>query len=191
MGLLSFLTNVYMIVISVRIILTWFGGIGAGGFQDLLAKVTDPYLDWFRRFPAFRVGFLDLSPIVALGFLSLVNRIFSVLAFYGTITIGIILAIALQVVWGAVSFFFGFLIIILILRLVCHLLAQNIGNPFWRIVDAISNPVLYRINRFLFKGRIVNFITGNIAAIASLGIGYIGLKIVFSLISGLVARLPI
>ena len=190
-GVLSFLVNAYMVIIFFRIMLTWFSGMGHGSVQDVLARITDPYLNWFRRFPALRMGFLDLSPIVALGVLSLVNRILSSLARYGTITIGIILAMVLQGIWGAVSFFIGFLIIVLILCLVAHLSRVNTFNPFWRAVETISRPVLFRINRVLYKGRIENFAVSVILSIAALGISYIVLGFFVTFASRALARLPL
>lgn len=191
MGALAFLTSVYMMIITIRIILTWFGGIGQGGFQSTLAKITDPYLDWFRRFPVLRTGFLDFSPIVALGVLSLVNRIFGTLARYGTISLGIILAMVLQAVWGAVSFFLGFLIIILLLRLAAHFFARSINSPFWRVIDSIARPVLYKISRVLFKNRIVNFINSVIVSAAALGICHVVLGILVGFLSRFLVGLPV
>ena len=190
-GVLSFLLNIYMVIIFVRIILTWFKGISTGGLADVLAKITDPYLNWFRRFTFLRVGMLDLSPILALGVLSVVNGIFSTIAHYGTITIGIILAMILQALWGAVSFFIGFLIIVLVLRLIGHLARQSTYHPFWRIVDTISQPVLFRINRIFFKGRILNYGTGLILSIVSLGIAYIALGLLVGFVSGMLVKLPL
>ena len=188
--ILSSLVSIYMLIIFVRIILTWFVGMDNGGFSDILARITDPYLNWFRRFTALRIGYLDLSPIVALGVLSLVNRVLSVLASYGTITVGIILALVLQAVWGAISFFLGFLIIILILRLIAHLSRQG-GNPFWQIIESISRPVLFRINRFLFRNRILNFTTSIIVSIAVLVLVYLALNILVFIATDVLARLPI
>jgi YggT family protein len=179
-----------MLIIFVRIILTWFQGMDQGGFQEVLAKITDPYLNWFRRFPALRIGYMDLSPIVALGVLSLFNRVLGTLAAYGTISLGIILALILQAAWGAVAFFLGFLIIILILRLIAQLFNLN-GNSFWYIIESISRPVLYRINRFIFNNRIVNFTTGIIVSLAVLVAAYLVLNILVFIVSGLLVRLPI
>ena len=187
---LNFIISIYMVIIFFRIMLTWFSGMGRGGFEDFLARITDPYLNWFRRFSFLRVGFMDLSPIAALGVLSLISRVISMIARYGRISVGIILALTLQVVWGAVSFILGFMIIILILRLVAYLLAQDSGSPFWRIIETISQPVLFRINRILFRDRIVNFLSGLIISIASLGIIYLVLRILVSIVSIVLSRLP-
>jgi len=191
LGFLSFLVSIYMVVIFIRIILTWFTGIEQGRFQEILVMITDPYLGWFRRFSFLRTGYLDFSPIVALGVLSLFNRILTTLAYYKTISIGIILALVLQIAWGIISFFLGFLIIILVLRLIAYLAKQNIYNPFWRIINSISQPVLYRINRIIFRGRIVDFRTQVILSIVCLGLLYLIFRILISLISITLTQLPL
>jgi len=188
--ILSSLVSIYMLIIFIRIILTWFSGMDQGRILEILSMITDPYLNWFRRFQAFRFGYMDLSPIVALGVLSLVNRVLYTLAAYGTISLGIVLALILQAAWGAVSFFLGFLIIVLVLCLIANLLKLG-SNSFWSIIESISRPVLYRINRFIFKDRIVNFTTGIIVSLAVLVAAYMVLNIAVFFVSTLLVRLPI
>jgi YggT family protein len=187
---LNFIINIYMVIIFVRIILTWFSR-EEDGVQAFLARITDPYLAWFRRFPMLRAGAVDLSPIAALGLLSLTGRILGTIERYGRISIGIILALALQAIWSAVSFILGFLMIILILRLIAQLFGFNIYSPFWNIIDSISRPVMFRFSKFLFKDRIVNFLTGLIVSIALLLIGYLALNVLVFIISRMLANLPI
>ena len=190
LGFLILLLNIYMLIIFFRIILTWFQGFGNDGIIDFLSVITDPYLNWFRRFSFLRLGFLDLSPILALGVLTLLNRVLGMLASYGRISIGIVLALALQAVWGAVSFILGFLILLLILRLIAFLFSQSGANPFWNVIETISQPVLYRITRIFFSGRIVKHITALLVSIASLVIVYIALRLLFAIISTMLVRLP-
>ena len=191
MRFLSVLINIYMMIIFARIILTWFSWEIGGKFYKLLASITDPYLNWFRRFSFLRAGFIDFSPIAALGVLSLVNRIFGILASYGTITAGIILTLILQLVWGVISFVIGFLIIILVLRLIALFMAADSAAAFWRIIDGISKPVLYRVNRLLFKNRIVNFRTGLLITIVIFVVIYIIMKTLVTLVTGLLLKLPV
>jgi YggT family protein len=190
LGFLSLLLNIYMLIIFFRIILTWFQGFGNGGIIDFLSRITDPYLNWFRRFSFLRLGYLDLSPILALGVLTLVNRVLARLAMYGRISIGIMLALALQAVWSAVSFILGFFILLLILRLIAFLFSQSGANPFWNVIETISQPVLYRINRIFFRGRIVKHITALLVSIVSLVIVYMALWFLFGLVSSKLERLP-
>jgi YggT family protein len=158
--LLENLAGIYMLLIFIRVMLTWFRGPGFGRPQEILGRITDPYLDWWRRFPVLRAGRFDLSPIAAMAALSLAQNIFGIIARYGRITAGITLWIALSSLWSAAAFIIGFFIVVLVLRLIAYLANQNIYNPFWRVVDAISQPVLYRITRFFFRARLINYLAG-------------------------------
>ncbi|MDR1374902.1 MAG: YggT family protein [Treponema sp.] len=167
MSILSGITSIYMLLIFIRMILTWFSGAYYGRAFEALRSITDPYLDWFRRFP-LRLGLFDLSPLAALAVLSLVNNIFSLLARQGRISIGVILGMILSSFWSVASFILGFLIIVLALRLIAYLAGRNVYHSFWRIVDLIAQPVLYRINRIIFRSRLVHYLTGLITALAAL-----------------------
>ena len=188
---LSFLVSIYMIILFLRIILNWFTGIGRSKVQDVLERITDPYLNWFRQFSFLRIGYLDLSPIAAIGVLSLVNRLLNILAYQGKITIGIILALILQAIWSALSFILGFLIIVLALRLAALIFKFNNYHPFWRIVDTVSQPILFRVNRIIFKDRIVNFSAAVIVSMTVLAFIYLVLRILVVFASDMLLRLPL
>ena len=190
LNFLSIILNIYMLIIFLRIILTWFPGFGNSGIISFLSQITDPYLNWFSRFSFLQLGFLDLSPIIALGVLSLVNRILSMLARFGRISVGIVLAMTLQVVWGAVSFILGFLVVVLALRLIALLLRLNRANSFWNVIETITQPILYRINRLFFRGRIIKLQTALLVSIAGLVIIYIALRFLFAFISMMLVSLP-
>ncbi|MGZ5339420.1 MAG: YggT family protein [Thermoleophilaceae bacterium] len=78
----STLVLVYLVLIFVRIILSWIPRIPynrfLNGFLRFVTDVTDPYLNIFRRIlPTVRIGpgALDLSPIVATFVLIIVGSI--------------------------------------------------------------------------------------------------------------------
>ena len=190
LGFLSSVISIYMMIVFARIILSWFSWMGGGRLQEILAKITDPYLNWFRRFP-LRIGFVDMSPIVALAVLSFVHRLFLTFAHHQTISLGIILMMIVQMAWGIVSFILGFLIIIIVLRLIAYLARFNMHNPFWRIVGAIHQPVSYKINRILFKDRIVSFTSSCVISAACLGGIFLVLRFLVILLSNALANLPI
>jgi YggT family protein len=189
-NLLGNLAGLYMLLIFIRVMLTWFRGPGFGRPQEILGRITDPYLDWWRRFPVLRAGHFDLSPIAAMAALSLAQNIFGVIARYGRITAGIILWIVLSALWSAASFIIGFFIVVLILRLIAYLLNQNIYNPFWRVVDAISQPVLYRITRFFFRARLINYLAGIFLSIGVLAALFGAGSFLVTLGRELLPRLP-
>jgi YggT family protein len=190
MNILSSLTSLYMLLIFVRIMLTWFSGARYGRPVELLCQITDPYLNWFRRFP-LRVGMLDLSPIVALTVLSVANNVFGTLGQYGRISMGIILAMLLSALWSAASFIIGFFIVILILRLIAYLTNRDVYRSFWGIIDTLSQPVLYRINRILFRDRLVHYVSALITAILVLLVLRFGLGFLMRLLIGGLSRLSL
>jgi YggT family protein len=191
MNILGGITSLYMFLIFIRIMLTWFSGVHYGRPYAFLSGITDPYLHWFRRFPALRIASMDLSPIAALAVLSVVNNIFITLARYGRISLGIILALVLSALWSAVSFILGFFIVIVVLRLIAYLSNRNVYSTFWRIIDILSQPVLYRITRIIFQARLVNYLTRIITSIAALLILRIGLGALMRLVTNLLIRFPV
>jgi YggT family protein len=188
---LAGLAGLYSLLIVVRIILTWFGGNYYGRPAELLARATDPYLDWWRRTVRLQAGFLDLSPVAAMAALSLLQSLFTTIARQGRISLGIILAVALLAAWSAVSFLLGFCLIIIGLRLVVYIANRNIYGPFWRIIDTISQPLLYRINRIIFGKRLVNYLAGLITAAAALAVIWAGGRLAVFWLVRLLYRFPV
>jgi YggT family protein len=63
--------QVYMIMLFVRILGSWFPEFQSSRFMQFVAFYTDPYLNLFRRIIP-PIGMLDISPIIAflcLGFI--------------------------------------------------------------------------------------------------------------------------
>jgi YggT family protein len=180
-----------MLLIFIRIMLTWFSGVQYGKPYEIISGLTDPYLNWFRRFPALRIASLDLSPIAALAVLSVVNNVFNTLARYGRISLGVIAAMILSALWSAVSFLLGFAIVIVALRLIAYLSNRDMYSMFWGVIDTLSAPILYRICRIIFQARLVSYLTRLITSIAVLLILRIGLGTLLRLVMNLLIRLPI
>jgi YggT family protein len=189
MNVLGGITSLYMILIFIRIMLTWFTGASYGRASHLLSSVTDPYLNWFRRFSFLRVANLDLSPIAALAILSVVNNIFLTLSRYGRITLGIILSMLCSVLWSAVSFILSFFIIVLVLRLIAYLANWDVYHGFWHVIDTVSQPILYRLNRLLFGRRLIRYMTGILTSLGILLILRVGLDFLVRLVLDLLVRL--
>lgn len=72
---LSSTINFYVILLIIRILLTWFPNIDwySQPFQAL-SQITDPYLNLFRQLIP-PIGGLDLSPMLAIFALQLVVRV--------------------------------------------------------------------------------------------------------------------
>jgi len=181
-----------MILLFIRIMLTWFSSpFSLGRTTEILNRITDPYLHWFHRFPQLRTEVMDFSPVAALAVLALVNNIFLTIAVYGRITLGIILSMILTSLWSALAFVLSFFIVILTVRFVAYVLGSNNVHPIWRTIDTLVKPVLYRVNRLIFRDRLVTYKTGIFTTILVLLALRIAGGILVNLISTLLVRLPL
>jgi len=188
MNLLAGACGLYSLLILIRIILTWFSRVDYGKPVELLSRVTDPYLNWWRRIPGLRLGFLDLSPIAAMAVLSIAQTIFSTLARNGTIRPQLIIALILSALWSAASFLLGFCIIILILRFIAYMTNRDTLSGFWNIIDTIARPILYRVNRIIFGKRLVNYMTSLLVSLGVLILLWVGGRFIIRLIIGLIVK---
>lgn len=191
MHIVASLINLYMIAIMIRVLFTWIQGPHLHGrFFFILQQICDPYLNWFRRFRVFQTSTMDFSPIIGMAALSVAGNIFSTMALYGKITVGYILAILLSAVWSFVSFILGFLIVLCILQLISFSTNRDVYNGFWRIIDLITQPMLYRINAKIFKYRS----TDSKKCIISCGLVLLGIRIALGILvavlSGVFRSLP-
>ena len=191
MQVLAGITSAYMILVFIRILLTWFSGMNFGKLYVFLCAVCDPYLNWFRRFRIFRNGPIDFSPLLALAVLAFLNNIFFSWGQMGRVSLAFVLSMILSAVWSISSWVLGFFIVILILRMIAFLGNFNIYSPFWRFVDYIAQPVMYRISRIFFPTRITAYLFRIIFSIAVLVILAILVWSIVQFGSLLLVQLPI
>ena len=68
--------QIYMLLIVIRVLLTWFRAITwMNQIESFLSPITDPYLNIFRSFIP-PLGGMDLSPILAILVLQIVAGLF-------------------------------------------------------------------------------------------------------------------
>ena len=189
-NLIAAAASIYSLLIFVRIIISWMRGAVSGKPVQLLNSITDPYLEWWRNALNLRIGPMDLSPVAALAFLSVIQSIFSNLSRFERVTLGRLLAVVILSTWSVLSFILGFCLIVIILRLIAHLTNRNMLNPFWKVVDNISQPVLYRTNRIVFGDSIQGYVKGIAVCLVMLAVIRFGGGYVIHLFAGLMAGLP-
>ncbi len=163
MRVVSAVITVYMIGIFLRVLLTWFQGPSMGQPFYLLAAVTDPYLSLFRRIRFLRTDRIDFSPLVALIVLVVLLNITNTLASYGTITVGIVLALVLQAAWSALAFVIVFVLVIDVIRLLGEVFNVNSVSAFWHTLDVILQPFLGWVARVVFRSRPLTYLTALVA----------------------------
>ncbi len=152
---LSMLLSLYSFIIVIRIFLSW-GGIGASRFGKIhtyITKITDPYLNLFRRFPGLQRGAFDFSPILAMISLSILNNIFSILGSQGKITLGIILALIVKAAGSVLSFFLVLFIILFAIRLLLEFRKTANSIQYIAILDNLLSGMQNRVHNFMFKGK--------------------------------------
>ena len=73
-GILCSLVQIFIYMIIVRVVLSWFPSTSGGVIAQIsyfVGRFTEPVLDWTRRVMP-RTGALDLSPLVVLLLLQIV-----------------------------------------------------------------------------------------------------------------------
>ena len=190
-GILALITGIYSLIIFIRIIFSWFGSMVYGKPVEIINKITDPYLDWWREKLRLNVGGFDFSVIPAVVFLSLIQKIFQILSVSERITLAFLLAQILLSLWNIFSFIIVFFIIVIVIRAIGYLLNGSMYSPFWSFIDSISEPLLYRMNRIFFGKKIGSYITGIFLSLLFLIILLVGGKFIILILSGIFYKLPI
>ncbi|MGO9410647.1 MAG: YggT family protein [Spirochaetia bacterium] len=143
---------VYVLVLSLRIILGWFVPQTLGRAWEILAKITDPYLDIFRRIRFLRGGVFDFSPIAAVLVLVLAADLIGQLVNWGRITVGFFLASAFAAAWSGARFLLILFLIVAVLRVIPLFFRGTAGAGIWRVVDLLIQPVVAWVMRVFRLG---------------------------------------
>lgn len=154
MNIVSAVLQVYMLLLVIRIVLTWVSMDHGHPVLRILHAVSDPYLNWFRRFRFLTWGGLDFSPLVALLVVNFFSSLARMIAIYGQVTVGIVLAILVQLLWGAASFFFLLLGVLAMIRYLGVQFRWG-GQGIWTYLDAILQPPTAFVGRLLKRGSFV------------------------------------
>jgi len=170
--------------------MTWLPTMATGKAGDILARAVDPYLGWFRRFRFLVTPRFDFSPVAAVSLLAVLNNVLVTLSYTGSITVGAVLGMALGAAWSALAFFLSFFAVCALLRIVAYAARWNSLHPLWRTVDEIINPVLYKINRFVYRDRIVNYQQGLVTGLVILALFRAGGGALVNLLVRLLGQIP-
>ncbi|MCQ2574277.1 MAG: YggT family protein [Treponema sp.] len=150
----SFIT-VYTILCFINIILTWFPGAKYTRFGQGLSKITDPYLRIFSKLRWTHVGYVDFSPIISLGLLSLLSTIFGSIASTGRLYFGRAIAEIFRSIWGLCSSLLGFLFLLMLIRFIVILLKNNPYdyNSIWGQLDNFLRPLAEKMAKPFYKNQ--------------------------------------
>lgn len=175
--------TVYLILLFIRILLSWFSGPMLGAPVRYLYRVTDPYLRIFRKLKFLQTQRIDFSPIAAIIVLVIILNITTILAAYRTITLGIILALILSSLWRAVFFILAFFMILCLIRVVGLMIGASSVSPIWQTLDIILDPLLGFYQKRILKNRPINHRNALLLNLASLAvIAFVGRVLINKLV---------
>jgi YggT family protein len=147
--LASALIVVYLILISLRLILTWFQGSTYGRSWELLRRATDPYLGLFSGLRFLRRGVFDFTPIAAILVLVVALDLLSTLQRFGTITLGVVLASVVAAAWSGLAFLLVFFLILAAIKAILLLLRRDYEGPLTSAISLMVEPVVSVVRRVL------------------------------------------
>lgn len=173
-GLCSFLAGLlglYSFLIVVRIILSWIvgfskmngwrsgypngsndGPVGVEKAADAIGRIVDPYLNMFKGLSSLRRSRVDFTPVVALIVLNLVQSLLEMVAQTGKVSIGVLLAIAVQGLWGSLfAYLFVFLIILLVVRYFLGRSPSYQAQNWVNAIDPILDGPVKRVYKLFFN----------------------------------------
>ncbi len=170
----------YLLLLSLRIILTWFQGLSPGKAFDLLSEVTEPYLSLFYRLKFLRKGMFDFTPIAAILVLVVLLDLINALLFYGRITFGFFFAAVLSAVWSGVSFVLLLFLIVGIIRVFAVIFRRNSGSAMLKVVDILIQPAVALVMKIIQLGKRAGYTQYLLLTV--------GFLFVFWLLGGVVTR---
>ena len=187
----SSMLTVYMMIIFVRIVMTWFSGVSYGRMYATLASITDPYLNWFRRNTPIQFGMMDFSPVVGILTLGVLQNIFTQLALAGRVSLGYVLAVTISAIWSVTSFFVTIFLILAVVRLVGMLAGlDGGGGRLWLVLEQVVNPLLQVVVRPFLRGRFTSYRDSLLIFCGVLLGALIAGRFVIALLVALVRQIP-
>jgi YggT family protein len=142
-NLLSVVIMVYMLLILIRILATWYSGASMPPIISFIGKITDPYLNLFRSWKFLRVQFIDLSPLVAIAILFILYYITNNIAISQSIWFGLVLYITIQVLGMTIQSVFIMFGLLAVIRLIGIIAKASSVQRAWYTLDHILQPLVY------------------------------------------------
>jgi YggT family protein len=144
----------YLFLLSMRIVLSWFSGTPGGKPWDLLKRATDPYLGLFYRLRFLRRGMVDFTPVVAVLALVVVLDLVGEMIRAGRLSVGVTLSSILLAAWSGAGFLLLLFLAIGVLRAIPLVFRALPGATLWKTLDLLVQPLVAGVSRLLhLEGR--------------------------------------
>ena len=155
---LSTITNIitiYILIITLRIIFSWFRTENNNQLIVILKKITDPYLNLFRGIKFLRIGMFDLSAMAGIVLLFIIQAILYefqyALVSNESISYILIINIILVITWQGISWVIMLLMFLCLIRAGSLFLSKDPSGMFWQVIDKIVQPISNKLERIVKK----------------------------------------
>lgn len=186
---MSGIISIYMFLIIIRIVITWFSPQHSNDPRSVLKKMCDPYLNFFRRMNLV-IGNIDFSPIVAITVLVIAANILAQIGLHGTISVGILLSVILRALWSALSSLIFFINIFLVIRIAVLFIRPSGFSPILHSMDSFLVPLSTKAASLFIKGGVSSYQTNLIILFLMLLALYYAGTFSVNLLSGFLLTLP-
>lgn len=183
--------SLYSTLCFFRIILTWIPSLNYSTIGKFLSSICDPYLNLFSRLP-LRVGMIDFTAMVAIGVLYVISSILTNVAASGYISLSMILANLINIVWSIGSSIITVIMLIFFVRYLVAVFSRTSNqydSPWQRFDDAIRNMV-FKICNFFTGGKNISYKTALLIDSIALFLILIVSFFLLNMISIFVNRIP-
>jgi YggT family protein len=151
---ISFVTWVYVLLIVLRVLLTWVNPNPYSPFMRFLAKAADPALNLGRRLAPLTLGGLDFSPILVIILIQLGGMVLGewcVQVGLGRPMTVILPLLALNLI-RLLDSLAWMLMVIMAARLILSVVYASPYNILVRIIYGLSEPLLAPLRRYFPAG---------------------------------------
>ncbi|MBR1403979.1 MAG: YggT family protein [Treponema sp.] len=191
-SVLASVASIYILLCFVRVMLSWFPGAEYSKFGQVLAQMCDPYLNLFRRLRFLRFSSFDFTPAIALCVLMAAQAFFTSLAMGTGFRLSTILAMLVMLVGNIITSILGFLVVILVVRLIVYLIIGdgNVSYSIWTVVDRSLSPLMFRIAGAFFRGQSISFVKALVTSIITLIVTSVAVSYVIRILGTLISMIP-
>jgi len=150
--LVSTLLLLYMLLIAMRVLLSWFSASVHGRYWHVLLRLTDPYLNLFRGLAVLHRGAFDFTVVAAVLVLVVAKSLVDAVLVYGRITLGLLASLLVGAVWSGVSFLIVLFLLLAVLRLLTLQFARRYDSPIGGLLEAMVRPAVTAVRGLLPRG---------------------------------------
>jgi YggT family protein len=150
--IIRYIFAIYITLIFVRIIISWLRPNMFNPIVRFIYLLTDPYLKLFARIRFLRIGYLDLTPLLALYVLYLLQELIYKTILTGDFSVELLIS---QIIGLPFRFTYFIIIIFIVavgLRFIFEIIGFHMNNIFVSFVYALSETAIRPLRNF-FKLR--------------------------------------